>query len=93
MHACAQWHTNLKKTKNLCNKNEPRDHHSVKKVSETHICRLALKFSHSSHVLFLCDPVDCSMQFPVHHQLPEVAQTHVHPHVHGVSDAIQLSTV
>ena len=27
----------------------------------------------------LCYPMDCSMPgFPVHHQLPEVAQTHVH---------------
>ena len=29
--------------------------------------------------LTLCDPMDCSMPgFPVHHQLPEFAQTHVH---------------
>ena len=33
-----------------------------------------------------CDPMDCSMaSFPVHHQLPELAQTHVH----WFSDAIQ----
>ena len=33
----------------------------------------------------LCDPMDCSTTgFPVHHQLPEIAQTHVHQ----VSDAI-----
>ena len=32
--------------------------------------------------------MDCSTPgFPVHHQLPELAQTHVH----RVSDAIQLS--
>ena len=38
--------------------------------------------------LTLCDPTDCSMPgFPVHHQLPELAQTHVH----RVGDAIQLS--
>ena len=38
--------------------------------------------------LTLCDPMDCSMQcFPVHHQLPEFTQTHVH----RVSDAIQPS--
>ena len=38
--------------------------------------------------LTLCDPMDCSMPgFPVHHQLPELAQTHVHP----VGDAIQPS--
>ena len=34
----------------------------------------------------LCDPMDCSTPgFPVHHQLLELAQTHVH----WVSDAIQ----
>ena len=36
----------------------------------------------------LCDPTDCSTPgFPVHHQIPEFTQTHVH----GVSDAIQPS--
>ena len=36
----------------------------------------------------LCDPIDCSMpDFPVHHQLPGLAQTPVH----RVSDAIQPS--
>ena len=38
--------------------------------------------------LALCDPMDCSMPgFPVYHQLPETAQTHVHQ----VGDAIQPS--
>ena len=36
----------------------------------------------------LCDPMDCSRPgLPVHHQLPEFAQTHIH----WVSDAIQPS--
>ena len=36
----------------------------------------------------LCDPMECSMPgFPVHHQLPELTQTHIH----RVSDAIQPS--
>ena len=36
----------------------------------------------------LCDPVNCSMPaLPVHHQLPEFTQTHIH----WVSDAIQPS--
>ena len=36
----------------------------------------------------LCNPMDCSMPgFPVYHQLPKLAQTHVHQ----VSDAIQPS--
>ena len=38
--------------------------------------------------LTLCDPMDCSRPgFPVHHQLPELTQTHVH----WVSDPIQPS--
>ena len=38
--------------------------------------------------LTLCNPMDCSMPgLPVHHQLPEPTQTHVH----HVSDAIQPS--
>ena len=29
--------------------------------------------------LTLCDPIDCSTpSFPIHHQLPEFTQTHVH---------------
>ena len=36
----------------------------------------------------LCEPMDCRMPgFPVHHQVPELAQTHVH----WVGDAIQPS--
>ena len=36
----------------------------------------------------LCDPMNCSMPgFPVHHQIPEFIQTHVH----RVRDAIQPS--
>ena len=38
----------------------------------------------------LCDPMDCSMPgFPVHHQLPELAQTHIH----WVCDAIPFSSL
>ena len=38
--------------------------------------------------LILCDPMDCRTSgFPVHHQLSELPQMHVHP----VSDAIQPS--
>ena len=36
----------------------------------------------------LCNPMDCSRPgFPVHHQLPELTQTHVH----HIGDAIQPS--
>ena len=38
--------------------------------------------------VWLCDPMDCSTPgFPVHHQLLELAKTHVH----RVGDAIQLT--
>ena len=38
--------------------------------------------------LTFCDPMDCSMPgFPLHDQLPELTQTHVH----CVGDAIQPS--
>ena len=54
------------------------------------LCFLSVKYSsvQSLSRLWLCDPMDCSTPgFPVHHQLPELAQTHVH----WVSDAIQPS--
>ena len=35
----------------------------------------------------LCDPMDCTPGFPVHHQLPDLTQTHVH----RVGDTIQSS--
>ena len=42
----------------------------------------------SQSCLTLCNPMDCSTPgLPVHHQLPELAQTHVH----RVGDAIQPS--
>ena len=48
------------------------------------------KFSSVAQLcLTLCDPMDCSTPgFPVHHQLPELAQTHVH----WVDDSIQPSS-
>ena len=54
--------------------------------------RVAMKVKSESEVtqscLILCNPMDCSMPgFPVHHQLLELAQTHVHQ----IGDAIQPS--
>ena len=41
------------------------------------LLKIVIKFSRSV-MPTLCDPVDCSMPgFPVHHQLLELAQTHV----------------
>ena len=55
----------------------------------TQILHSLIQFSSvAQSCLTLCNPKDCSTPgFPVHHQLLELAQTHVH----WVSDAIQLS--
>ena len=52
-------------------------------------CLDSVQFSSvSQSCLTLCDPLNCSTPgLPVHHQLPELTQTHVH----GVGDAIQPS--
>ena len=50
--------------------------------------RIAVVVHLHSHVQLFVTPMDCSTpDFPVHHHLPELAQTHVHQ----VSDAIQSS--
>ena len=51
------------------------------------LCSLSVQFgSVAQSCLTLCDPMGCSTpDFPVHHQLPKLTQTHVH----WVSDAIQ----
>ena len=55
---------------------------NIKRTSSVQFSSLA------QSCLTLCDPMDCSMPgFPVHHQLPEFTQTHVH----RVGDAIQPS--
>ena len=71
-------------------KKESLQHRQLK--SEANIKSLGESFSLSVSVWFSCsvmsDHVDYSTPgFPVHHQLPEVTQTHVH----GVGDAIQPS--
>ena len=50
---------------------------------------LVIQFSSVTQLcLTLCEPMDCSTPgFPVHHQLPKLAQTHIH----WVGDTIQPS--
>ena len=49
----------------------------------------SVQFTHSSRV-GLWDPMDCSTPgLPVHHQLPQLTQTHVH----RVNDAISSSVI
>ena len=63
----------------LCHQGRPLCH-----IISLHICCRSLTQS----CLTLCSPMDCSTPgLPVHHQLPELAQTHVH----RVSDASQSS--
>ena len=42
-----------------------------------HYSKVSVQFSQSCPTL--CDPMNCNMPgLPVHHQLPEFTQTHVH---------------
>ena len=70
--------TEARKLKDTC---------SLGKKSLTNLS--SVQFSSVSQLcLTLCDPIDCSTpSLPVHHQLPEFTQTHVH----WVGDAIQPS--
>ena len=57
-------------------------------LGEAKPCWVSSSVQFSCSVVTLCEPVDCSTPgLPVHHQLPEFTQTHVHQ----VSDAIQPS--
>ena len=59
------------------------------KFGDSNLNSISIIFSSvAQSCLILCDPMDCSMPgFPVHHQLPELTQSHVH----RVGDAIQPS--
>ena len=78
---CRWHHTHARKQKRT---KEPIDE---SKIGEWKNWLSSVQFSHS--VMFnSLDPMDCSMPgLPVHHQLQEFTQTHVH----RVSDAIQPS--
>ena len=66
---------------------KPRSTHTKHNELAPHTCWDQFS-SVTQSSLTLCDPMDCSTPgFPVHHQLPELAQTHVHQ----VGDAIQPS--
>ena len=58
-------------------------------IRQNIVSQLSVQFSSVTQLCpTLCDLIDCSTPgFPVHHQLPELAQTHVH----RVSDAIHPS--
>ena len=63
------------------------NHYHISKVLQSTSSRQSVS-SVAQSCLTLCDPMDCSTPgFPIHHQLPELTQTHVH----RVGDAIQSS--
>ena len=68
-----------KRTRNYCNTKKPSPRHMILKLSSS---------VQSQSCVTLCDTMNHSTPgLPVHHQLPEFTQTHVH----RVSDAIQPS--
>ena len=63
-------------------------HWATREALRCQVFLIWLQFSSAQLCLILWDPMDCSMPgLPVHHQLPEFTQTHVH----WVGDAIQPS--
>ena len=62
---------------------------TLKKMGIVEPTSTSIQFSSvAQSCLTLCDPMNCSTPgLPVHHQLPEFTETHVH----AASDAIQTS--
>ena len=76
----------------LCNHKTSFSHHIVNSLGVKYVYFVpsgSVQFSSVTQSCpTLCDPMNCSTPgLPVHHQLPEFTQTHVH----RVSDAIQPS--
>ena len=56
--------------------------------------KLSMSWVHSLSCPTLCKPMDCSTwDFPVHHQLPELIQTHVHWVGDGCYSTISSSVI
>ena len=88
------WARSFQKVKNLQESRKASQRWNAdrwRKIRETKNLRNLRSVQFSSvaqSCLTLCDPMDCSMpDFPVHHQLLEFTQTHVH----CIGDAIQPS--
>ena len=65
-----------------------QDRKKQESTEEITISYIPIQFSSAAQSYRLCDPMDCSMSgFSLYHQLPELAQTHIH----RVSDATQPS--
>ena len=74
-----------------CHKNSFKKKYFILKYTDVQCCvsfRYAAKWLSAQSCLTLCDPMNRSTPgLPVHHQLPEFTQTHIH----WVGDAIQPS--
>ena len=83
LELCLTPHTHTHKPQNKLNIRS-----GTIKVLEESIGRTVQFSSVTQSCPILCNPMDCSTPcLPVHHQLPEFTQTHVH----WISDAIQPS--
>ena len=77
---CSPWVTKSQTQLSTCARTHTHTH--------THTHQFSQFSSFAQLCLILCDPMDCNMPgLPVHHQLLEFTQTHVH----WVGDAIQPS--
>ena len=78
---------NIKEQQNICSKKFSPKYSLTTVVNLVHVYKfLVLQFS-CSVMSDSLQPMDCSTGLPVHHQLPEFTQTHVH----WLGDAIQPS--
>ena len=75
-------------SRNGKDKNKMKGSHLISYPAHFNLCVCMYMTSVAQSCPTLCDPMDCSPSgFPVHRQLPELAQTHVHP----VGDVIHPS--
>ena len=71
------------------------DHYKVGTLySSTYMHSVSVQFSSVAQLCpTLCNPMDCSTPgLPVHHQLPEFTQTHVHQVCDGIQPSHPLSS-
>ena len=83
--SCSNWWTAQASVFSCVKRNNNIALNSLRELNENNACHRKYSIDYSVHFSSvaqlcpaLCDPMDCSMPgFPVHHQFPEPAQTHV----------------
>ena len=69
-------------------------HSNPKERQCQRMCKLPYSPVQSLSCVWLCDPMDCSTpRLPVHHQLPELTQTHVHRVGYAIQPSHLLSSL